>query len=90
LEDAPAQTFIGITGQYCESLEHINNAFGWKLKVRKKNVAWFKGGQKFAKNLSEQELDLFHDLNKMDVILYQKAKQTFDAVKRSGLKRKSF
>jgi hypothetical protein len=81
LEGAPAQTIIGITDQYRESLGYINNVFDWKLKAGKKNVAWFKGGRKFAKNLSKKELDLFYDLNERDINFYQNAKQRFEANK---------
>jgi hypothetical protein len=79
LKDVFMQTIIGITDQYPDSLKYINAVFNWNLKPQKKNVAWLKGGRKFAKKLSVQELDLFHELNKMDIEFYQNAKQRFEA-----------
>lgn len=86
LHGSSASTFIGITEQYRESLRCLNRVFDWSLKARKKNVARFSGGQKFAKNLSKQELDLFFELNKMDIALYQAVEQSFEAHKRASLK----
>lgn len=90
LSEVSEDSFLGVTEQYRESLGYLNKVFGWELKTQKKNVAWLKGGQKFARNLSAQELDLFHDLNQMDINHYQNAKLNFNTCKRSGRKGESF
>lgn len=79
LEGASERTFIGITEQYRSSLGYINTTFQWNLKTIRKNVAWLKGGKKFAENLTEENLQLFSELNKQDMHLYQHATQSFEA-----------
>jgi len=80
-------SFIGCTEMYRESLEYINNTFGWKLKVRRKNVAWFGGGQKFAESLSEKDFDMFNELNKLDIEFCQTQRQQFENYQHSMLNR---
>ena len=89
LHGSSALTFIGITEQYRDSLECLNRVFDWSLKPRKKNVARFKGGQRFAANLSEQELELFYESNKLDMSIYQEAEQAFKKYKKEILRKKN-
>ena len=85
LEGASAEMVVGITNQYRASIKLINSTFDWKLKTLKKNVAKSKGGQRFAENLSKPELDVFYELNKKDMSLYQMAEQSFTKYRKAGL-----
>jgi len=74
------ESFIGVTENYCESLQYLNHVNGWDLSTRKKNVGRRGGGGKFANNLPVHELDLFYRMNAEDVDLYQFATQRFAAL----------
>jgi len=77
LKGVSNDSMIGITEDYRESLYRINSVFGWKLRVRKKNVARNKGGQGFADNLSVQERSLFYKINQQDIEFYHDRVQLF-------------
>lgn len=77
LKGVSEDSFIGITEHYAESLQGINRIAGWNLSVRRKNVAWRGGGQKFAEKLSADEVDMFYKINAKDEELYQFAKRRF-------------
>ena len=68
-----AESLIGVTEHYDQSLQYLNRKTHWSLSARKKNVGRHGGGQKFAENLSRHELDLFYKINADDVGLYQSA-----------------
>ena len=74
------ESFVGITEQYREALRFINHDTRWNLSRLKKNVARRGGGQKFAKQLSVEELDLFYKINMEDVELYNSAIRRFAAL----------
>jgi len=74
------ESFVGITEQYREALRYINHDTQWNLTRLKKNVGRRGGGQKFAKNLSVKELDLFYKINMEDVVLYNSAVRRFAAL----------
>jgi hypothetical protein len=80
LHGISAESFVGVTEQYNQSLQYINQNTLWNLSVRKKNVGRRGGGQKFAENLSAHELDLFYTMNAEDVELYQSASQRFSTI----------
>ena len=73
-------SFVGITEQYRESLRYINHYTQWNLSRLKKNVGRRGGGQRLAKHLSEEELELFYKINMDDVVLYKSAKRRFAAL----------
>jgi len=80
LSGISAETFIGVTEHYPEGLQIINRTTGWNLSTRKKNVGRRGGGEKFAKQLPVEELDLFYKMNAEDVDLFQYATQRFAAL----------
>ena len=80
LQDVPEESFVGVTEKYRESLAYINDAFQLRLAALKRNVDKKGGGQKFADNISNNELELFGELNKMDLALYKNATQRFDTL----------
>jgi len=82
LQGIPVESVVGLTEQYCESLMYINEAFQLELRVMKRNVGKKGGGQKFAENLSNHELEFFRELNEKDLKLYLCATQRFNALKR--------
>ena len=84
LSGISAGTFIGITEHYPKCLQFINRATGWKLSMRKKNVGRRGGGDKFAKNLSAHELNMFYKMNAEDVELYRYATRRFAELESSG------
>ena len=75
-----ADSFIGVTEKYKESLRRINTANDWKLSSGKKNVGRKGGGKAFAENLSENELDIFYRLNQEDLQLYEEITQRFESL----------
>ena len=79
LMDVSEGTFVGITEQYTESLQHINRIAKWNLSTRKKNIGRRGGGKKFAENLSVHESDLFYRMNAEDEELYQLAARQFSS-----------
>lgn len=77
LEGMPEESIIGLTEQYRESLMYINKTFQLKLSPLKRNIDRKGGGQKFAKSLSQHELELFNKLNEKDLELYRCATERF-------------
>ena len=90
LDNSSSGAFIGITEQYDQSLQHINQMTGWDLSNFKKNVRQHGGGQKFAEHLSVHELDLFYKMNTADIDMYKSVSRQFAALEKPVQKDRSF
>lgn len=86
----PEESTIGLTEQYRESLMYINESFQFKLSTLKRNVDRKGGGQRFAESLLRHEMELFHELNKEDLELYERSTQRFDTLDIPKTKRMRF
>jgi hypothetical protein len=64
---------IGLTEAYEDSLEKINNAFGWQLQSRHTRNA----GQS-SPAIAEEWKEAITEICEMDILIYEKAKKLFE------------
>lgn len=83
------EMFIGVTERYKESLAIINRRFGLQIDHRKANLGRRGGGEGLLKNLNQDVIDRFYQLNHKDVYLYQEAEKRLEELIPTPMKKKS-